>query len=337
MILIMKNYLFIFTISISFSQWFSLEHNGANRTYYVSSPESLNPGLIIDMHGYGMTADQEYQYTDMDYYAHQENLMVVYPQGLNNAWNVGTYWDSSSADDIGFISLMIDDIISNFNINPNRIYACGLSNGGYMAYELACELADRITAFGSVTGNFMLNGNQECNNDREIPIIHFHGTNDNVVNYYPPSFDGSLTAEQSIEYWSEYNNLTVETTEFIQGPLGSTTEVQIYSSELSDVQFVHYKVYGGGHEWFGTGFDWGFHSSEKIVEFFLQYQLSDFMGENQQSGDLNNDGIINIQDIILIIELILIGSNEYTESADLNHDGNIDVLDAIEIVNIILN
>ena len=104
MILIMKNYLFIFTISISFSQWFSLEHNGANRTYYVSSPESLNPGLVIDMHGYGMTADQEYQYTDMDYYAHQENLMVLYPQGLNNPWNVGTYWDSSSADDIEFIS-----------------------------------------------------------------------------------------------------------------------------------------------------------------------------------------------------------------------------------------
>ena len=64
---------------------------------------------------------------------------------------------------------------NDFNIDQDRIYACGMSNGGYMSYELACELEDRIAAFGSVTGNFMLNqsSGQLCEFTREIPIIHF--------------------------------------------------------------------------------------------------------------------------------------------------------------------
>ena len=322
-------------ISIGFTQWYNLEHDGYNRSYYVSVPlnVSSNSPLIVDMHGYGMTASQEYSYTDMDYYAHLENIIVVYPQGLNNAWNVGTYWDSTTADDIEFISLMIDDIASNFNIDLDRIYACGLSNGGYMAYELACELSDKITAFGSVTGNFMLNSDQDCNHSREIPIIHFHGTYDSVVNYYPPSFDGALTVEQSIDYWSEYNNLNLESIEYI----GSNVEIQTYTSNISTVQFVHYKVYGGGHEWFGGGFNWGFHSSDILVDFFLQYQLSDFIDNQQMPGDLNNDGVINVNDIVLIVDFILLDSGEYNETADLNNDGNIDVLDVIAIVEIILN
>ena len=68
---------------------------------------------------------------------------------------------------------MIDDISSNFDIDSNIIYACGMSNCGYMSYRLACDLSDKITAFGSVTGNFMLNtSSNDCEDqNREIPII----------------------------------------------------------------------------------------------------------------------------------------------------------------------
>ena len=95
---------------------------------------------------------------------------------------------------------MIDSISSDFNIDSERIYACGMSNGGYMAYRLACDLSDKIAAFGSVTGNFMINNemNDCLDQGRKIQIIHFHGTSDPIVNYYSPSFDEALTVEESI-------------------------------------------------------------------------------------------------------------------------------------------
>ena len=111
-----KKYLFLLIFSICFSQLFNINHHGVNRTYYVSSsnnPLDSSP-LIINMHGFGMTALDEYQYTEMDYYAHPENIIVVYPQGINNSWNVGTYWDSNTSDDVDFINVIIDEIIVSF-------------------------------------------------------------------------------------------------------------------------------------------------------------------------------------------------------------------------------
>ena len=78
-----------------------------------------------------------------------------------------------------------------------------------MEYRLACDLSDKIAAFGSVNGNFMLDTDlNDClDQEREIPIIHFHGTADGGVNYYPPSFDNALTVGESAEFWQDYNSL----------------------------------------------------------------------------------------------------------------------------------
>lgn len=267
----------IISISVCYSQWYELNHDGIVRSYLLSYPD--NPTgpcpLIINMHGYTSNGWAQQYSSQMDEYAHPQNIAVVYPQGMENnqgipSWNVGTFWDGNSYNDVGFIDVLIDSIAANYNIDLDRIYACGMSNGGYMAYELACELSNKITAFGSVTGNFMLNSNQVCDQDRDIPIIHIHGTADEVVNYYPPSFDGSLTVGQSIDYWSDYNNLTVE----IIDSINANVEKYTYANE-SSTKFVHFKVYGGGHAWF-YGSYWGFHSSEELINFFLEYRLSDF-------------------------------------------------------------
>ena len=323
-------FIIIVTISLSFTQWFTVNHEGMNRTYYVSYPDNATEStpLIINMHGYGGTAQDQQAYSQMDQFAHAQNMAVVYPQGLNYSWNVFTYWDSNSYDDVGFISIMIDDIVQNFDIDLNKVYACGMSNGGYMSYRLACDLSDKITAFGSVTGNFMINAGSvnDCQDqNRDIPIIHLHGTSDAVVNYYPPSFDYALTVGESIEFWSEYNSLTDESVESIN----SNVEVYTYYNESNSTKFVHYKVYGGGHEWFGSPWavNWGFNTSEVLVDFFLQYELSDFIN-TQLDGDINQDSFVNIQDIILVINLVI--NNEYNTLADLNFDEIIDVLDIVQ-------
>ena len=311
-----------------------MNYGGINRSYYISYPSGTSEpsGLIINMHGFGGSASGQIA-TQMSNYAHPQNIAVVYPQGANStigttSWNVGTFWDFNDQDDIGFISAIIDEIALNFEIDLNRVYACGMSNGGYMAYELACELSDKITAFGSVTGNFMLNANQECENERQIPIIHFHGTNDPTVDYYPPSFDQALTVEESIDYWSEINDFELESYEL----LNTNVEIYTYFNESSLATFTHYKVIGGPHEWFWN--NWGFNASEELVNFFLQYELTDFIN-NGLIGDLNEDENINIQDVIITINLIL--NNEYNPLADFNEDDIINVIDIVQLVNLILS
>ena len=189
----------------------TLTHDNVVREYYVSYPENIDGPvpLIINMHGFASHAIEQKDYSQMDSYAHSRGVAVVYPEGISRSWNVGTEGSLTNEDDVGFISTLIDSIATDFDIDLDRIYACGMSNGGYMSYRLAYDLSDKIAAFGSVTGNFMINNTMnDCQDqNRDIPIIHFHGTQDGVVNYYPPSFDGSLTVEQSIEFWSDYNDL----------------------------------------------------------------------------------------------------------------------------------
>ena len=330
---------FLLFITMCWSQWFTLNHDSITRNYYMSYPSipdtSNPPALIINMHGYGGNALSQRASSEMDFFAHARNSAVVYPQGEINgwgfaSWNIGTFWDQSNLDDIGFIDLMIEQINNDFQIDLDRVYVCGMSNGGYMAYELACELENKIAAFGSVTGNFMLNDSQGqiCEFTREIPIIHFHGTADDVVNYYPPTFDQSLSVSESIDFWSEYNSLNLE--DIYQ--LNENVEIYKYYNQNSITEFLHYKIYGGGHTWFKE--NWGFHTSEQLINFFLNYRLSDFL--NQETiGDINNDSFINVLDIILLVDLIL--DNIYLSIADINSDQMLDVLDIVEIINIILN
>jgi len=331
----MNKLIYILCFSFSFCQWSYIDVGGVSRSYYVSYPTDIDPNqnsipLIINMHGFGGNAASQISYTQMDQFAHPQDVAVVYPQGLNNSWNVYTFWDNNSYDDVGFISAMIDKISVDYNIDLDRVYACGMSNGGYMAYRLACDLSNKIAAFGSVTGNFMLtNSFNDCQSqDRDVPIIHFHGTADGVVNYYPPSFDGALTIAESINYWNDFNSLTSENII----PINSYVEVYTYEKEFSNTKFVHYKVNGGGHTWFGN--NWGFNTSEELINFFLQYQLSDFIN-NDIVGDVNGDFLVNIQDVIILVNFIL--DNQYDSQLDLNLDESIDVLDIIELVSLILN
>jgi len=326
--------LIILIFSFCFAQWSYIDVDGISRSYYISYPPNLDPEntsipLVINMHGFGGNASGQISYTQMNQYAHSQGVAVVYPQGLNNSWNVYTYWDNNSYDDVSFINSMIDQIAIDFNIDLDRVYACGMSNGGYMAYRLACDLSEKIAAFGSVTGNFMPTSSQgDCiNQNRDIPIIHFHGTFDQIVGYYPPSFDYSLTVGESIDFWSNYNNLS---TEYVES-LNSNVEIYTYSKESSITKFIHYKVYGGGHEWFNNS--WGFHTSQVLINFFLEYRLSDFY---DLFGDLNDDEVINILDIVILVQHILNPSNVELDGVDINNDGIINVLDVVQLLNIIL-
>ena len=194
----------------------------------------------------------------------------------------------------------------------------------------------------------MLNQNQSCNPDREIPFIHIHGTSDNTVPYNS-TFDGSMYVSQSIAFWREFNGLTEEYVNSVPNFDifdGTTVENYTYSKNGSTTLFKHLKVIGGGHQWFGSTVadnyipflglnNHDIHSNTELILFFQDYRLSDFYPQGTP-GDVNGDELINVVDVILVVQIIL-GQINSTPLADLNDDGMVNVQDVIIIVNIILD
>jgi polyhydroxybutyrate depolymerase len=224
-------------------------------------------------------------------------------------------------------------MITNYEfVDFKRIYVAGFSNGGYMAYRLSCDLSNRITAFGSVSGNmYLIDDGLDCEDQgREIPIIHIHGTSDIMNPYYPGGYglfgddivgDQYLTIEESIEFWSTYHQYDTITIDTI------LTDISIrytYGSEESISQFMHIKVEEGQHEWF-YGDSYGFSYTQEILDFSSQYELSDFIINLE---DTNSDGLFNIDDIDLVVESII-----ELEIDNLSYDFNFDqLIDVIDIL-----
>ena len=275
-------------IGFCYGQLFELMHNGSSRIYWIDYPEnSIEPTpLVISMHGRNQSLYSQIYQSEMSSFANPQNIAVVYPQGINSwgipAWNTGVWWSNSYYDDVGHINALIDSVISNFAIDTNRIYAAGFSNGGFMAYDLACELPERIVAFGSVSGNFMKNSDQDCSCERDIPIMHIHGTSDPIVFYDPPTIDFSMTAIEAMEWWSIENNLTEQTYEELNNSVNIFTEFSLNSP----AEFIHIQVEGGGHEWFD--YDWGFHASEELLNFFMKYSMTDFFDQSPILSSIEN-------------------------------------------------
>ena len=262
------------------------------REYYVSLPEDISKPfpIIINFHGFLSHAMDQQGFSQMDSFAHQNGIGVIYPEGVKRSWNVGKAI-LNDENDIGFVNALIDSVSLKYNIDSNRIYACGFSNGGTFSYELTCGLSNKIAAFGSVGGNFSINENRLCNIDREIPLIHIHGTRDRLQKYNHSDGDFLSTIE-SVNYWAKYNQLDIKVVENIEDfhkKDGTTVEKHTYSKNNSNTQVIHFKVVKGGHLWLGSQIaDWltlrlffgrnnhEINSSKEIVDFFLKYKLSDF-------------------------------------------------------------
>ena len=266
--------------------------DGKKREYYVSLPENTSKPipLIINFHGFLDSAINQKESSQMDNYAHQNGVGVVYPEGIKRSWNVGKAI-LNDENDIGFVNALIDSVSSKYNIDSNRIYACGFSNGGTFSYELICSLSNKIAAFGSVGGNFSINEKRVCNIDREIPLIHIHGTKDRLQEYNKSDRDFLSTIE-SFNFWVKYNQLDktiVENITDVHKKDRTTVEKYTFYKNNSDTKVIHFKVENGGHLWLGSPMGDRFlerllfgrnnheiNSSKELVDFFLKYKLSDF-------------------------------------------------------------
>ncbi|MCX7743601.1 MAG: T9SS type A sorting domain-containing protein [Flavobacteriales bacterium] len=235
----------------------SINHQSYTRYFRVHLPLGYNPSfyypLVLNYHGYTSNALQQELYTGMSTLADEQNFIVVYPDGIANSWNVGflpqPYF--SGIDDVGFTNTLLDTLIARYSIDTSKVYACGMSNGGYMSYRLACELSHRITAIASVTGLMTDSTSYYCNPPRSVPVLQIHGTADPIVNYN--GIPGSLSVNETLTFWANHNSCG-----------NTTTTINISNNNTNDFSTVEqidytgcsscgwirfFKIQGGGHTW----------------------------------------------------------------------------------------
>jgi polyhydroxybutyrate depolymerase len=273
----------------------SILSGNLQRTYRLYVPKNYDPlkssALIIDMHGYSSNATQEQAYSNFMPIADTANFFVVYPNGTVYSgmqfWNAGL--STSLVNDVAFISDLIDHIRSQFSIDANSVYACGMSNGGFMSHTLACSLSNKIAAIASVTGSMFATQYGTCVPNRVVPVMQIHGTADNTVPYTGNS--SMIAIDTLMKYWVKNDkcNILPEITNVPNINLAdSCTAIHyLYKGGELGATCELYKIVGGGHSWPGSLFkiavtNQDFNASEKIWLFFRKYRLDKLAGLSEE-------------------------------------------------------
>lgn len=263
---------------------------GQTREYILHVPGSYDRNrpapLVISMHGAMNWPSFQMALSQWNALADAEGFIVVYPAGTGGGPKTFTLDGLPSAGrrapDIVFISELIDTIEAAYNIDPARIYANGLSNGGGMTYALSCTLADRIAAFGPLASAItrQLDG---CVNERPAPVIAFHGTADPVTPYgggkvwiAPNPFP---SIPEWIATWARRNRCAPEPVDSVMRA-DVTRREYTGCAEAASVQL--YTIQGAGHQWFGgtKGPEWllgpfsrSIDATRVMWEFFREHPL----------------------------------------------------------------
>ena len=175
--------------------------------------------------------------------------------------------NKSKADDFGFIEALITKISSEYNVDKERIYATGYSNGGMMAYGLANYKSELIAAVASVSG-VMLDCTGPTNHP--MPVLHLHGTSDKVLPYDGGDYYSS--AQSILDHWVKFNNITTKPTTNSENSSGMSIEHYVYNRSDSSVSVEHYKYIDGGHVWFNSTYQ-GKTTAELVWNFVSKYDL----------------------------------------------------------------
>lgn len=269
--------------------------NGVQRSYalYVPIEVKAKPALVISLHGmYGTIytfykdiagvktkVEQESSEDEGVYFepndrspfrlatADEAGCIVVYPQGvkrpLYGGQNYGWLSDGESTDDIDFFKAIIEDVATRYTIDRKRIYCCGFSNGGMMAYAATTLASDTFAAFASVAGYQLNEFHLHATGARPVPFLHIHGKDDTTVPY---------------ALWPTIRDMMVARNGCVSVPTVTTVEGRytksVYAAEEGGFPYVAYECDGMGHN-DGTDHTEDGDSSKTMWNFMNQYTLDD--------------------------------------------------------------
>lgn len=208
---------------------YALRHDGIERRYMVHVPRKYNPRkpvpLLLALHGGG--GDMEYMAKDKFYgltpKADKEGFIVVYPNGYSGlksgklaTWNGGECCGAArdkNIDDVGFLKKVVENVSAQWNIDRERIFATGMSNGGIMAHRLACELPDIFKGVAPVAGT---DNTKACSPSRPVSVLTIHALDDTHVLYNggagkdvfrnPDMVTEFTSVPETVDRWVRRNN-----------------------------------------------------------------------------------------------------------------------------------
>lgn len=267
-------------------QTFTITSDGWQRNFLVHLPADQpdpNRPLLIVYHGAGMTSAQMRAMTGFNALANEFNFIVVYPQGSvidgRNQWNVfvdgepghGGIPDPAATDDVVFTRDLIAYMKANYDIDESRVAATGVSNGGFMTYALSMLAHDAIMAIAPVAANMwadetyltqLVTGGTLA----PMPILHIHGTTDQIVPYPDPNDMPDDYGEYPLFVGAGIEcGATTYTTPV---PLMDSVDKRVFCGSPTEVALI--RIGGMGHVWSNGTFP----TSRTIVEFFRFDQAS---------------------------------------------------------------
>lgn len=174
--LILTTSFILFFFCNAFAQLENIKVGNSTRQMIVHKPANLpaNSPLLISLHGMNQDAPYQKNQCKWEPVADSAKFLVVFPNGNNKSWDI------NGNADIDFISAVIDTMVNRNQINRSRVYVSGFSMGGMMSYHVANKMADKVAAIAPVSGYLFAN---PVSSSRPMPIIHTHGTTDDVVGY----------------------------------------------------------------------------------------------------------------------------------------------------------
>lgn len=245
--------------------------DGVMRSYIVYQGPARNKNiaapLLVVLHGGGGDGARMQKICGFDAIAAREGFVTAYPYAVKNHWNdergdFKSYSHQNRIDDVKFLSQMIDAIASNYNIDKNRVYMAGVSNGGMMSHLFAIKKGDKIAAMAAVITSIP-HTLKNARPVRALPVLMMNGDTDKLVKWeggVVANNRGSvISARDSVKFWAE-NNGCVKTPQVTKLPDkdtgdGVTVEKEIYKSAPENTaEVVFYVMRGGGHSWPGKKF-----------------------------------------------------------------------------------
>ena len=291
----------------------TLFFDGQNRSFIVYVPPSYDGStqvpLVFNFHGGGGTSSSFIFTNDMRPIADTANFIAVYPQSAVDPTDGSNSWlhkTPTTHNDVNFIEAIIDTLSNDYNIDNDRVYACGYSEGGIFSYELGCRLNNRIAGFASVSGSMLVDAFRvsyynlgNCSPIHPTAVLLIPGTSD----FSPHSSYSGLqpyymSVNEITTYWANHNNTeinpTITSVPNTNTSDGSTVERRIWENGDNCVAIQELKVINGGHDWPGSYGNMDINASQEIWKFLSDYDVNGLINCGSTEISISNDKEIEI-------------------------------------------
>lgn len=251
---------------------------------YVPKQVDEKPALVISLHGASQDSNYQMNQTKWNELADTAHIIVTYPQGINNMWDI------SGSSDTKFVEMVMKMMQEKYNVDKNRIYISGFSMGGMLTYHCMTKLGSLVAAFGPVSGIPVDYRNPVA--PRPVPIMHIHGTSDSVVKWEgdPDHAAGGYgSIDNYVKMWAEYEGCDVDNPVVVKPyPQNSTTSQAWRTRYLNQDKGIEVTLIAlpGKDHWHSND-PLQVMSTSELWNFFKQYKLNLPDGEDKEETSGN--------------------------------------------------